>query len=148
VVSLGRLADRVVARIARRDTLDRAGPPLLYALLDEALPHRPVAEPDGIYRDLIKLRKKYPAFYNDDVAWLQNTAPAEVISYLRRDAKDEFVIIINLSNRRVTGSVELTDKEGFEPVKISGGPVPVDVLLPNFSLKGFGWFIYHRAIAK
>jgi glycosidase len=102
----------------------------------------------GIYRDLIKLRKKYPAFYNDDVVWLQNTAPAEVVSFLRRDAKDEFVVMINLSSRRVTGSVELSEKEGFEPVKIRGGPTPVDVLLPNFSLKGFGWFIYHRTIPK
>jgi cyclomaltodextrinase len=101
-----------------------------------------------IYRDLIKLRKKYPAFCNDDVVWLLNTAPAEVVSFLRRDAKDEFVVIINLSSRRVTGSIELSEKEGFEPVKIRGGPAPVDVLLPNFSLKGFGWFIYHRTIPK
>jgi glycosidase len=102
----------------------------------------------SIYRDLIKLRKKYPAFYNDEVVWLQNTAPGEVVSFLRRDTKDEFVVIINLSSRRVTGSVELGDKEGFDPVKITGGPVPVDVLLPNFSLKGFGWFIYHRTLPK
>lgn len=102
----------------------------------------------GIYRDLIKLRKKYPAFYNDDVVWLQNTAPADVVTFLRRDAKDEFVVIINLSSRRVTGSVELSDKEGFEAVKIQGGPVPVDFLLPNFSLKGYGWFIYHRTVPK
>jgi transcriptional regulator with XRE-family HTH domain len=36
----------VVARMERQDTLDRDGPPLLYALLDEGALHRPVAGPD------------------------------------------------------------------------------------------------------
>ena len=62
--------------------------------------------------------------------------------------KDEFLVLINLSSRRVTGSVELPNAEGFEPVKISGRPDPVDPLLPDFSLSGYGWFIYHRTIPK
>ena len=52
-----------------------------------------------IYRDLIKLRKQYPAFYNDDVVWLENSAPGEVVSFLRQDAKDEFLVLINLSSQ-------------------------------------------------
>ena len=101
-----------------------------------------------IYRDLIKLRKQNAAFYNGDVVWLQNTAPGEVVSFMRQDAKDEFLVLINLSSRRVTGSVELSNAEGFEPVKISGRPNPVDARLPDFELGGFGWFIYHRTVAK
>jgi len=102
----------------------------------------------NIYRDLIKLRKQYGAFVDEDVIWLQNTAPGEVISFLRRDAKDEFLIIINLSSRRVTGSVELSDPAGFEPVNISGWTKPLDTLLPDFRLSGYGWFIYHRTVPK
>jgi glycosidase len=102
----------------------------------------------NIYRDLIKLRKQYPAFYKGEVVWLQNTAPAEIVSILRRDAKDEFLVLINLSSSRVTGSVELPNADGFEPVTISGRSNPVDTRLPDFDLSGYGWFIYHRTIAK
>ena len=102
-----------------------------------------------IYRDLIKLRKHYGAFYNGDVDWPENTAPAEVVSFLRRDAKDEFLVLINLSSRHVTGSVTLDSAKGFEAVKISGWPKPaVDTQLPDFSLDGYRWLIYHRTISK
>ena len=101
-----------------------------------------------IYRDLIKLRKKYPAFSNEDVFWVQNSAPGEVASFLRRDATNEFLVLINLSRRCATGSVEVSTEKGFDPVKISGLPEPVEAVLPEFRLNGYGWFIYHRAISK
>ncbi|MGA9450086.1 MAG: alpha-amylase family glycosyl hydrolase [Verrucomicrobiia bacterium] len=101
-----------------------------------------------IYRDLIKLRKQYAAFYNGEVVWLDNTASGQVVSILRRDANDEFLVLINFSSCRVTGSVELSDAKGFEPVKISGMPNPVDPLLPDFNLSGYGWYIYHRTVPK
>ncbi len=101
-----------------------------------------------IYRDLIKLRKKYAAFGNEDVAWVKNSAPDAVVSFLRRDATNEFLVLINFSSRRATGSVELASEKGFDPVKISGMPEPVDVLIPEFRLTGHGWFIYHRTIPK
>lgn len=105
-----------------------------------------------IYRDLIKLRKQYPAFYDSDVTWLENTEPEQVATYLRRDDHDEFLVLINFSNRPVTGSVELSDSlssvDGFAPVTISTRPIPVDTTLPDFSIPGYGWFIYHRAVSK
>jgi glycosidase len=111
---------------------------------------RPSGRPPlrDIYRDLIKLRKKYPAFCTEDVAWATNSASADVVSFLRRDAKDEFLVLINFSSRRANGSVELTSATGFEPVKISGMPEPIDAVLPEFHLSGYGWFIYHRALPK
>jgi glycosidase len=102
----------------------------------------------NIYRDLIKLRKHYAALHGGDVAWLQNSAAAEVVSFLRKDEKDEFLVLINLTSLRATGSVELSNAEGFEPVKISGRPIPVDPLPSGFSLNGYEWFIYHRTIPK
>jgi cyclomaltodextrinase len=102
-----------------------------------------------IYRDLIKLRKQSAAFYNGNVIWVQNTAPGEVVSFLRQDTEDEFLVLINLSSHPVTGSVELSNTEGFEPVKISHRANPVDTRLPDFfSLSGYGWFIYHRPVPK
>jgi cyclomaltodextrinase len=101
-----------------------------------------------IYRDLIKLRKQYAAFYNGDVIWVTNTAPGEVVSLLRQNAEDEFLVLINLSSSHVTGSVTLSNAESFEPVNISGSPNPVDTHLPDFNLGGYGWFIYHRTVPK
>ena len=102
-----------------------------------------------IYRDLIKLRKQYPAFTNGEVTWLQNTTPGEIVSFVRRDAQDEFLVLINFSSRRVNGSVDLADAAGFEPVSISGRAKPtVDTSLPDYTLGGYGWYIYHRPVAK
>jgi len=101
-----------------------------------------------IYRDVIKLRKQHEAFVNNDVTWLTNSAPDAVVSYLRQDAKDQYLVLINLSSRRVTSAVALPDAGEFEPVKITGRTEPVDIVLPDFDLKGFGWLIYHRTLSK
>jgi glycosidase len=101
-----------------------------------------------IYRDVIKLRKQHDAFTSDDVVWLTNSAPGEVVSFLRHDAKDEYLVLVNLSSRRVAASVDLTNAGDFEPVKIAGQAGPVDIVLPDFHLNGFGWFIYHRVVSK
>src|ERR1700690_305567 len=81
----------------------------------------------AIYRSLLKLRKQYPVFSSGEVVWLENTTTGEAVSFLRRDGKDEFLVLIKLSSRRVPGSVELSNPEGFEPVKISGWPPPIDI---------------------
>src|SRR5207245_7707010 len=36
-----------------------------------------------IYRDLIKLRKEYAAFRNDDVIWLRNSDEADLVTLMR-----------------------------------------------------------------
>src|SRR5208337_5247670 len=66
-----------------------------------------------IYRDLIKLRKGCPAFRNDRVDWLPNSQEADLVTFLRPDTKEEFVVVINISNRPVAGSVEVAHSEQF-----------------------------------
>jgi glycosidase len=102
----------------------------------------------AIYHDLIKLRKQSPALYGGSVEWLDNSATNRVVSFLRKDEKDEFLVLINFSSGAVTGSVSLDDAAGFEPVSISDEPRPIDTSLPDFKLNGYGWFIFHRAISK
>jgi len=101
-----------------------------------------------IYRELIQLRKQNAALTSGEVHWLENTASEEVVSFLRQNATDTFLVVINLSSRRVAGSVEPAEVEGFEPVKISNRPSPVDTVLPRFELAGYGWQIYHRTKPK
>jgi cyclomaltodextrinase / maltogenic alpha-amylase / neopullulanase len=97
-----------------------------------------------VYKDLIRLRKEYPAFRNDRVIWLHNSDEADLVSFMRLDSNDEFVVLINFSNRPVIGSVEVMHDEEFKPVRISGMP-DAPGGLPLFRLKGFEWRIYHRA---
>ncbi len=99
-----------------------------------------------IYRDLIRLRRTHPAFCNDRMAWLRNSDEANVVTFTRRDAKDEFLVAINFSNRPLLGSVEVDSPQGFKPVKISGMPDASPAELPRLKLNGFEWRIYHRVV--
>jgi cyclomaltodextrinase / maltogenic alpha-amylase / neopullulanase len=99
-----------------------------------------------IYQGLIKLRAQYPAFRNDRVVWLHNSDEANVVTLMRLDDKDEFVIVINFSNRPMTGWVEALHDREFKPVKIAGMPEPPADGFPLFRLNGFDWRVYHRAV--
>ena len=101
-----------------------------------------------IYHDLIRLRKDYPAFTNDRLTWLPNSDESRIVSFERTDATDEFVVVINLSDRPMTGSLQLLNAAGFKPVKISGMPDSPAGNLPRFQLDGFGWRIYHRSVVN
>jgi glycosidase len=97
---------------------------------------------------LINLRKQYPCFENDRVAWLHNSDENNVVTFMRADDQDEFVVVINFSNRPVTGRVEVKNSESFKPVRISGMPDGAADGLPTFHLNGFEWRIYHRVVPK
>jgi glycosidase len=101
-----------------------------------------------IYRDLIKLRKSHPAFYNDNVIWLQNSVPAEVVTILRQDEKNQFVVLINLSSHPVSGSVETPGATEFTQVQIQGTQPGPLTPLPEFRLGGYEWRIYKRDLAS
>lgn len=98
-----------------------------------------------IYRDLIRLRKQNAAFRSPDVQWLHNSSESTVVSYERADEKDEFLVVINFSNRPVESRVDVKDAAGFTPVRISGVQNSGSNPLPSVHLNGFEWRIYHRA---
>jgi cyclomaltodextrinase / maltogenic alpha-amylase / neopullulanase len=102
-----------------------------------------------IYRGLIRLRENYPGcFCNNNVTWLRNSDANDVVTFMRSDGTNEFIVAINFSNRPVSGQVELKDGGGFKPVPISGLVDPPAGDLPQFRLNGFEWQIYHRAVSK
>jgi glycosidase len=100
-----------------------------------------------IYRDLIKVRKQSGALTSGQVIWLQNTVGDEVVSLERKDAKDDYLVLINLASRRASGTVDMPDTAGFEPVKIAARNTSIDPL-PSFNLGGYEWFLFHRKIAQ
>jgi len=101
----------------------------------------------NIYRDLIRLRKQYACLRNDDVTWLRNSDEADVVTFMRANDQDQFVVIINFSNRPIDAKMRGKIPKGFQPVHIDGIPVPPDGLL-RFHLNGFEWRIYHRVVPK
>ncbi|TAK93946.1 MAG: DUF3459 domain-containing protein [Verrucomicrobia bacterium] len=101
-----------------------------------------------IYRDLIKLRKKYPAFQNDRTIWLKNSDPTDVVTLMRLDKQDEFVVAINLSNRPTSAAVEVMNAGEFKPVAVAGRPAVSAAGFPRVELNGFEWRIYHRAVSR
>ncbi len=102
----------------------------------------------SIYQQLIKLRKEHPAFRTEQVKWLTNSDNSKIISYLRSDEHEEFLVLINLSNRPVSGSVEKFNAASFKPVNVCGVTDTSAGDLPRFQLDGFGWRIYQRTIPK
>jgi glycosidase len=101
-----------------------------------------------IYRDLSKLRRRYAAFRNDHVGWLKNSDEANLVTFMRADAQDEFVIAINFSNRPTTGWVEVPHDQEFKAVSISGVPECPTNGFPLFRLNGFEWRIFHREASR
>ncbi len=72
----------------------------------------------------------------------------DVVTFMRADGTNEFIVAINFSNRPVSGQVEVKNGGGFKPVPISGLVDPPVGELPQFRLNGFEWQIYHRAVSK
>jgi glycosidase len=99
-----------------------------------------------IYHDLIQLRKENAAFRNGRVVWLHNSSEANLVTFKRTDETNEFVVVINLSNRPVHGQVDVTNGEDFKPVHIAGMPPVPNQGFPQVHLGGFDWRIYQRSL--
>ena len=125
------------------DTTESAGE----ALFDkQTIPWQTDPHPElrGVYHDLIQLRHQYAALRNSRVDWLHNSNETNLVTFLRADNKDELLVVINFSNRPLTGRVDLKNVDGFVPLKISGATGSNDARLPAFQLNRYEWRIYHR----
>jgi glycosidase len=98
----------------------------------------------NIYQSLIRLRKQFAAFRTDKVEWIQNSDESKLITFVRSDGKDEFLVAINLSNRPIQGTVELKNEGDFAPVEISGLTNSDNSPPANLHLNSFEWRIFHR----
>lgn len=101
-----------------------------------------------IYRQLIKLRNDHAAFRNDRVVWLRNSNEADLVTFMRLDGKDEFVVVINFSSRPQIGWVEVMNDSQFKLIKFPGMPEASVNGFPMFRLNGYEWRVYHRVVPK
>ena len=98
-----------------------------------------------VYRNLIQLRRDFPAFRSDKVEWIQNSNESRVVSFLRSDNKNEFLVVINFANRPAAAKLDGHNWEGFTLHRIKGQQISDESTPANVHLKGFEWRIYQRA---
>lgn len=125
-----------------------SGAPALFEKLPVFWSPKERAPLRDIYRELIKLRKQYPAFRNDRVVWLRNSDEANLLTFMRLDEKDEFVVTINFSNRPAMGWVEVQNGPDFKRQAFTGMPGASAGGFPSFRLEGFEWRVYHRVVGR
>jgi glycosidase len=99
------------------------------------------------YRQLIALRHGHPALRDGEVVWLENSAPQNVVSFLRRDKGEEMVTTVNFSNRPQFAAIRVEHPGDFS-VALRGGPTGggQQPSLPDPLLGAYEWLIYWRPL--
>lgn len=102
------------------------------------------------YHQIVPLRKKHAALRQGETIWLQNSDESHIVSYLRRSGGEEFLVVINFSNRPFRGFVEVNRGNQFEEVtpdltdgKTQREPI---VSLPTITLDPMGFRIFRRVV--
>ncbi len=114
-----------------------------------------------LYKGLIELRRAHPSLRTLNVEWLRNSDDARVISYLRRDANEEVLVVINFSNRPVAATVEASASDFTDITPDISAPIPSDatvneraarktqsrvVTLPSVILDAWEYRIFQRRL--
>lgn len=92
------------------------------------------------YETLIRLRAQHPALRRGELKWLANDEEASVVSFVRSDAAEEIVAVVNLSNRPCKVRVSLDSSKGFVDL-VSGAKASAR----SIDLEAFGWRWLRRA---
>ena len=103
-----------------------------------------------IYKKLIALRKAHRAFTQGDVEWIDNSDEDRIVSYLRMDGDQKFLVLVNLTNRPWKGTIGLSpDESSFHPLLADSAESSA---LPNnrltFSVGSFGYYVGERNSEK
>ncbi len=93
------------------------------------------------YEAMTALRHDHPALQQGATIWLHNTDEQHVVTYLRREGSEEFLVAVNLSNTPFRGSVEAAGnwKEIELPVS-----KPESEAVPFLSLNAFEARIFQK----
>lgn len=63
----------------------------------------------SFYQELIALRRNHKALREGELIWIKNSDEARILTFFKKDQKEEFFIAINLSNRPFAGEVEMNN---------------------------------------
>jgi len=114
-----------------------------------------------LYKSLIEMRKRHASLRSTNLEWVRNSEDERVISYLRRDAAEEILVIVNFSNRPVASVVDVGRENFVDVTPDISAPVPSDataneraarktaskvVTLPSVLLDAWEYRIFRRAM--
>ena len=110
------------------------------------------------YKQMTTLRKGSTALRRGSLEWLRNSDEARVLSFRRRSANEEILVVINFSNAPFIGTVEPEGADGFTEVGPNvAPPLPPDLApaldaskrhagLPAVALDAWGYRMFRRAV--
>lgn len=106
------------------------------------------AETFRFYQRLLALRRTHPALQQGKTQWLTNSAPAHLLTYVRRGAGEEFLVAINLSDKPLAATIKGgTGMEGWRDVTptTSGTAASAsESAPPTLSLEAYGFRLFQR----
>ena len=96
------------------------------------------------YKNLIKLRKEYPALASRDLKNIWNDQASKVVSILKIEKDQKILVLINFSPEEITIKIDQTDIDhniiSCEDL-FSGKTISLSEL-ENFNINPFGFFIF------
>jgi cyclomaltodextrinase / maltogenic alpha-amylase / neopullulanase len=120
-----------------------SGAPALFERLPvfwQSVERRP--EFAAFFREIIALRRAHAALRQGQMTWVHNSDEDRILTYVRRDSTEEFLVAVNLSNRPFTGTVEATGSyTDVTPPPVKQG----NVSIPSLTLDAWGWRILKRS---
>jgi len=69
------------------------------------------ARSTAIFKRLFQMRREEAALSAGELIWINNSAPDNLVSFLRKRGDQEILVVINLSNRKCAGAVDLPVSE-------------------------------------
>ncbi|HKE60007.1 MAG TPA: alpha-amylase family glycosyl hydrolase [Pyrinomonadaceae bacterium] len=110
------------------------------------------------YKQMMALRQSSSALRRGSLQWVNNSDESRVVSYLRRSADEEVLVILNLSSRPFSGSIAVRKVDNFSEITTDispqspPGPTAQErksaarVNLPAISLSAWGYKIFRRSV--
>ena len=93
------------------------------------------------YKWLVPLRHAHSALRRGDVTWVGNSDEERVVTFLRRDDREEVLVAINLSSRAFAGTVEAA---GNYTEVTRGADTTRQAALPAIGLEPWGVRVFRR----
>lgn len=100
----------------------------------------------AFYKQIIALRRDFSALCVGELQWLRNSDEQRVVSFSRRDAREELVIAVNLSNRPFSGSVDSPNAESFNDVTPDSAAKDRSGNFANLRLDSWGFRVFRREL--
>lgn len=121
--------------------ITESGAPALFEKMDvfwDAALRRP--EFPRFYRSMITFRRQHSALRQGTLQWVHNSDEDRVLSFVRKNATEELLITINLSNKPFAGTVEAAGNF----VEVTPQAAPRTAGVPAVSLDAWGFRVFRR----